>query len=84
MNLTEDEIAELMVGAINSSGDGELDEDSLDEAAGGVSYLSAFIKAAGVGARIGIAARMVYDKYKYGNPYKNYNMSHLKSGRFWE
>lgn len=80
--MSEDEALELMNGVLNGAESGELSEDSLNNVSGGVSWADAK-KAFLAGARVGIATRMVYDYYKYGNATKNYSYSQLASGKFW-
>lgn len=83
IELSEDEALELFDGAFVSAESDELDEDALDNVSGGgvtwAKAKSAFL----TGARVGIAARMVYDKVKYGNATKTYSTKQLKSGKFW-
>ena len=83
IELSEDEALELFEGAFVSAESDELDEDALDNVSGGAVTLKKAASAFLVGARVGIAARMVYDKVKYGNATKTYTTSQLKSGKFW-
>lgn len=83
VELGEDEALELFEGAFVSAASDELDEDTLDNVSGGVTWAqatSAFL----FGARVGMAGRMVYDYYKYGNATRTYSIKQLKSGKFWE
>ena len=81
LTLSEDEASELMASAVVPE-EGELDENALNNVAGGISWKQAkdsFL----FGARVGIGARMLYDKYKYGNAQRTYSYSQLASGKFW-
>ena len=78
LDLTIEEAEDLLEKQL-SEGNGELSEEMLSDVAGGMTGKQAFF----IGTRVGIAARMVYDGCKYGNPYKNYNMGNLITGKFW-
>ena len=61
--------------------DGELSDDDLEGVAGGMSLLKAVKLGWDIGSRAGMLARMVYDKYKYNDPYRNYNWKNVISGK---
>ena len=82
IDMTAEEADTLLADVLDNAKD-EFSEEDLESVAGGVTWkqaTSAFL----IGARVGIAARMVYDGCKTGNPYKTYNMGHLVSGQFWK
>ena len=82
VELSEEESVELVEKILVAGQDGELTEADLENVAGGLTLKQA-IWAFKMGARVGIAARMVYDYYKHGNAYKNYTLKQLMSGKFW-
>ncbi len=61
--------------------DGELTDDDLEGVAGGMSLIQAIKLGWGIGARAGMLARMLYDKYKYNNAYRNYNWKNVLTGK---
>lgn len=80
IEMSQEEASELLQTAVSSSPDGELDENSLDAVAGGGGCAAI---AWGVGARVGILGRMVYDYCTTGNPFKNYSPEQLITGSIW-
>ena len=80
IELTSEDADELLKETLS---DEELSEEALEDVAGGMSFLAAVKLGWGIGTRVGMVGRMVYDNYKYGNPYKNYNWNNVKTGKFW-
>lgn len=64
-------------------GEVELDEDQLEDAAGGLASLATFAAAAAmawkVGTSAGILIRAFYDYKKYGDPYRSYSKKKVNS-----
>ena len=63
--------------------DDELNEEALEDVAGGMSVWQAAKIGWGIGARVGMIGRMIYDKYKSGNPYKNYTWDNVLTGKLF-
>lgn len=80
VTLTGDEADELLADALTPQHDGELDENELEAVAGGISW-KAVVAAWETGVRIGMIARMIYDKLKYNDAYRNYNWNDFIKGR---
>ncbi len=80
--LSDEDIDTMFNKVAASCAEGELDEENLDNVAGGISW-GAVKLAWGVGKRAGIGIRMVYDHYKYGNAQKNYSYKQLVTGKLW-
>lgn len=79
LEFSQEEANILLNQVVTASSDDELNEDVLETVAGGGFAALAW----GIGARVGIAGRMVYDYYKCGNAFANYSVDQLISGKFW-
>lgn len=80
IELTSEEADELLLEIVPAEKAGELNENDLESVAGGIS-LKAAIAAWKAGVRVGIVARMIYDKLRYNNAYKNYNWDNFLKGK---
>ena len=83
IEMTEEDADEMLKELILPT-DCELSDDDLEGVAGGISFgaiLAAVKKGWGIGARAGMLARMLYDKIKSGNAYKNYNWNNVITGK---
>jgi len=79
VELTAEEADEMLQDIMPQ--EGELSDDDLEGVAGGMSLLKALKLGWGIGSRAGMLARMLYDKYKYNDAYKNYNWKNVISGK---
>ena len=79
IEVTDEEASEMLAEAMNSTVQGELNEDQLESVAGGIA-LSKFYAAWKWGTRFGIGITMIYDYYKYGNATKTYSVDNLIKG----
>ena len=83
VELTEEEIAEIYSEVGARFDDGELNESNLEEVAGGGITWGMAVGAWRVGARIGMGARMLYDKKVHGNAQYTYTYDQLRRGSIW-
>ena len=79
VEMTEEDADDMLKELVPT--DGELTDDDLEGVAGGMSLIQAIKLGWGIGARAGMLARMLYDKYKYNNAYRNYNWKNVLTGK---
>ena len=79
VEMTEEDADDMLKELIPA--DCELTDDELEGVAGGMSLLKAIKLGWAIGTRAGMLARMLYDKYKYNNAYRNYNWNNVLTGK---